>query len=41
MINGITQIDCSECHGHGLIFHGDNNDYHVEPCQCVANEVGI
>ncbi len=28
-------IDCSTCYGRGLIFIGDNEDYYVEPCECV------
>ena len=35
MINSVLTIDCSTCHGRGLVFFGDENDYSVEPCQCV------
>ena len=38
MLNAITKIDCSGCYGAGYIFYGDENDYHIEPCECVANE---
>jgi hypothetical protein len=36
MINTLERINCDECHGHGVIFYGDNDDYGVEPCECVA-----
>ena len=36
MINALERINCDECHGHGVIFYGDNDDYGVEPCECVA-----
>jgi len=35
MINAIDRINCDECYGHGVIFYGDDNDYGVEPCECV------
>jgi len=38
MVNSVLTIKCGECLGHGLIFFGDNEDYHVEGCECVANE---
>ena len=41
MINGITKIDCGSCHGAGYIFHGDNEDYHIEPCACVSEEAAL
>jgi hypothetical protein len=28
-------FDCSECYGAGLVFIGNDNDYEIEPCQCV------
>jgi len=37
MINSVEQINCDECYGHGVIFYGDNDNYSVEPCECVAN----
>ena len=37
MINSIQTIDCDTCYGRGVIFYGDSNDYHIEPCECVAN----
>lgn len=39
MINSVETIDCDNCYGSGHIFYGDNEDYHVEPCECVANEL--
>jgi len=36
MINALTRINCDECSGNGLIFWGDNDNYDVEPCECVA-----
>ncbi len=36
MIQALTRIECSDCHGYGVIFWGNNNeDYDVEPCECV------
>jgi len=35
MINSIERINCDECYGHGVIFYGDNDDYGIEPCECV------
>lgn len=35
MINSIQTIDCDTCHGRGLVFIGDDNDYHIEPCECI------
>ena len=29
--------DCSPCGGRGYVFYGDNEDYTIEPCECVAN----
>ena len=36
MIDFLTAVDCDECHGQGLIFWGNDTDYDVEPCECVA-----
>lgn len=36
MINFLTAVDCDTCHGQGIIFFGDNDDYAIEPCECVA-----
>ncbi len=35
MINTVETVKCDECYGQGYIFYGDNDDYGVEPCQCV------
>jgi hypothetical protein len=37
-LTNILGIDCDECGGAGFIFFGDENDYHVEPCDCVTDE---
>ena len=31
--------DCSTCRGRGIVFFGDNEDYHIEPCECVASDI--
>lgn len=33
--------DCGSCHGTGYLFYGDNEDYTIDPCECVANGKGI
>lgn len=30
------RFECDECNGQGLIFWGNDNDYDVEKCECVA-----
>jgi hypothetical protein len=40
MINSVLEITCTDCLGKGLVFFGDDNDYSVEPCDCVAVEIG-
>jgi hypothetical protein len=37
MINSLERIKCDTCLGHGVIFYGDDSDYSIEPCECVAN----
>lgn len=37
MINSVYVADCDTCHGKGVVFFGDNEDYHIDPCECVAN----
>ena len=27
---------CQVCHGTGVLYYGDDNEYDVEPCQCIA-----
>ncbi len=41
MINSVLTIECETCLGNGLVFFGDDNDYSVEPCGCVAEKEGI
>jgi len=31
----IIAVACDECNGAGFIFFGDNNNFDVEPCDCV------
>ncbi len=33
-------FDCSTCYGKGYLFYGDNEDYNIDPCDCVVNNVG-
>lgn len=35
MINSVMTIECVDCHGYGVIFFGNDNDYDCEPCDCV------
>jgi hypothetical protein len=35
MINSVMTIACDECYGNGLLFFGNDQDYHCEPCACV------
>jgi hypothetical protein len=39
MINSVYTTDCDTCYGNGHIFFGDDNDYHIEPCECVVDEL--
>lgn len=34
-------FDCSTCYGKGYLFYGDNNDYSIDPCDCVANNATL
>ena len=36
MIDSLTRIDCNDCNGVGIIFWGNDLDFDVEPCDCVA-----
>ena len=29
-------FDCGTCYGKGYVFYGDNEDYNIDPCECVA-----
>jgi len=31
----IIAVACDECNGAGFIFWGDDNNFDVEPCDCV------
>ena len=31
----IIAVSCDECNGAGFIFFGDDNNFDVEPCDCV------
>lgn len=37
MIKEIISAPCDECGGAGFIFFGNEYDYDVEPCDCVAD----
>jgi hypothetical protein len=41
MINTVETIKCSECYGQGYIFYGDSDNFGVEPCECVSDEILI
>jgi hypothetical protein len=30
------EFACKSCHGRGYVFYGDNEDYTIDPCECVA-----
>lgn len=33
----IIAVACDECGGAGFLFYGNENDFDVEPCECVAD----
>ena len=37
MINSVLSIPCDECNSTGLIFFGNDYDYDVETCDCIAD----
>jgi hypothetical protein len=37
-LTNILAIDCDECGGAGFLFFGNENNYDVEPCDCVTDE---
>ena len=39
-LTNIIAIDCDECGGAGFLFFGDNDNFDVEPCDCLTNEIG-
>lgn len=41
MINSVKEIKCDTCSGKGLVFIGDRNDFFIEPCECVEDDLLI
>ena len=39
-LTNILAVDCDECGGAGFLFFGDNDNFDVEPCDCVNDEIG-
>jgi hypothetical protein len=37
LITDVITIPCDDCNGVGFIFFGNENDFDVEPCDCVAD----
>ena len=37
----IISVACDDCGGAGFIFFGNENDFDVEPCDCVADELTL
>lgn len=37
MIKEIISVACDECGGAGFLFWGNETDFDVEPCDCVAD----
>lgn len=35
MIDYLIVEKCDTCYDRGVIFIGDNNEYWIEPCECV------
>jgi hypothetical protein len=33
----IIAANCDECGGAGFVFFGDERNYDVEPCECIAD----
>lgn len=38
-ITEIFAIDCDECNGAGFLFFGNDEDFDVMQCDCVAGDV--
>jgi hypothetical protein len=36
-LSNVTAVACDECGGAGFIFFGNENDYDVMPCDCIAD----
>ena len=37
-LTNILAIDCDECGGAGFLFFSNENNFDVEPCDCVTDE---
>jgi len=37
-LTNILAVDCEDCGGAGFLFFGDNDNFDVEPCDCVIDE---
>ncbi len=37
-LTNILAIDCDECGAAGFLFFGNENNFDVEPCDCVTDE---
>lgn len=35
MINSVFSHKCSDCQTNGVVFFGDDNDFHIIPCECA------
>lgn len=35
-LKNIVSVSCEDCGGAGFIFFGNENNFDVEPCDCVA-----
>jgi len=38
-LKDIIAIACDECNGAGFLFYGSDDEYSVEPCSCVSDDV--
>ena len=36
-LTNILAVNCDECGGAGFLFFGNENNYDVEPCDCIAD----
>lgn len=36
-LSNVIAVACDECGGAGFIFFGNENDFDVQPCDCVAD----
>ena len=37
-LTDVTAIECNDCGGAVFIFFGNENNFDVEPCDCVTDE---